>query len=203
MKAILNLLATLFAVPLIAAYRVTLLVSARSATVLQGYSQFLSLLPGQSGNYLRRAFYRYALRRCSPTCVISFGTIFSTPDAEIGEHVYIGARCMIGLATIQDDVLIGSNVDILSGRNQHRANRLDMPIRLQGGTFERVTIGRDSWIGNGASVAADVGAQAIVAVGAVVVKPVEPRSIVGGNPARTIGVRGAEAATEHVPMVSG
>jgi acetyltransferase-like isoleucine patch superfamily enzyme len=192
MKRILNAVATLLVLPLIAMYRTTLLITRRDA-VLQGYSQLLSLLPGQSGNYVRRAFYRRVLRRCSPTCTISFGTIFATPDAEIGEHVYIGARCMIGHATIQDDVLIGSNVDILSGRNQHHAARLDIPIRLQGGTFERVTIGRDSWIGNGACVAAHVGEQAIVAAGAVIVKPVEPRSVVGGNPARVLSHRtGAE-----------
>jgi virginiamycin A acetyltransferase len=198
MKATLNLLAALLILPLFALYRISLAVTSRSQTVLQGYSQLLSLFPGQSGNYLRRAFYRLALRRCSATCTISFGTLFSHPDAEIGEHVYIGARCMIGLATIEDDVLIGSNVDILSGRNQHHATDLDVPIRLQWGTFEHVRIGRDAWIGNGASVTADVGAQAIVAVGAVVIKAVAPRMIVGGNPARVLRSRDAEQAEDGV-----
>jgi virginiamycin A acetyltransferase len=189
MKTALNVIAFLLVAPLYVCYRISVAASSRRQTVLQGYSQLLSLFPGQSGNFIRRAFYRMALKRCSATCTISFGTLFSHADAEIGRHVYIGARCMIGLVTIEDDVLIGSNVDILSGRKQHHADDLGVPIRLQGGTFERVTIGRDAWIGSDSAVAADVGEQAIVAVGAVVVRKVEPRTVVGGNPARVLRSR--------------
>jgi acetyltransferase-like isoleucine patch superfamily enzyme len=41
---------------------------------------------------------------------------------------------------------------------------------------------------------ADVGAHAVVAAGAVVVKPVPPLAVVAGNPARVIFMRGEVAA---------
>src|SRR5262249_43501453 len=144
----------------------------RDDEVFQGFAQFLSLFPGLSGNYLRRGFYRRTLTRCGQNCVIAFGTLFATHDVEIGENVYIGARSMIAHATIGDDVLIGSNVDIIAGRRQHNFDDLMTPIRLQGGRYERVAIGRDVWIGNGAKIAENVGEKAIVAVGSVVVTPV-------------------------------
>ena len=44
--------------------------------VLTSCSQFLSLLPGKSGVYLRAGFYRFTLTRCSPDAVISFLVLF-------------------------------------------------------------------------------------------------------------------------------
>lgn len=189
--------------PVIAAYRIASAVSPRPVdNTYQGFSQLVSLLPGTMGNLLRRSFYRWTLQRCSRSCTISFGTLFATPEAEIGEHVYIGPHCMIGHATIEDDVLLGSNVDLLSGKRQHHFDRVDIPIRLQGGTYERITIGRDAWLGNGALTLADVGPHAVVAAGAVVVRPVGAWEIVGGNPARVLGRRGEapdETITERRP----
>jgi virginiamycin A acetyltransferase len=194
-RAVADGLASLVVLPLVGAYRlVAALWPTRKDDLFQGYSELLSLWPGLSGNVLRRAFYRATLRRCSAECAIGFGTLFATADVDIGEHVYIGAHCMIGHATIGDHVLIGSNVDILSGKRQHHFDRLDVPIRLQGGAYTRVMIGADSWIGNGATVMDDVGSQAIVAAGAVVVRAVSPRAIVGGNPAVVLGHRGTRQA---------
>jgi acetyltransferase-like isoleucine patch superfamily enzyme len=160
-----------------------------SDTLFQAFSQFFSHGPGLPGDYLRRAFYQSTIESCAEECSIQFGTIFSTRAVRIGHGVYIGANCNIGHCTIGDDTLLGSNVMILSGKRQHNYSRLDVPIRFQGGVFRSVTVGRDVWIGNGAIVADDVGDQAIVAAGAVVVKPVAARTIVGGNPATVIGYR--------------
>lgn len=194
-KAVANGLALFAVLPSLVTYRLfAMLMPARRVEAFQARSQLLSLVPGKPGIYMRRAFYRRTLASCSSTCSIGFGTILSTPEARIGEHVYIGARCMLGLTTIGDDTLLGSNVDIMSGRNQHHIDRLDIPIRLQGGTLTRVTVGRDSWIGNGARILADVGDQSVVAAGSVVVKPVTDRTIVGGNPARILGSRTASLA---------
>jgi carbonic anhydrase/acetyltransferase-like protein (isoleucine patch superfamily) len=49
-----------------------------------------------------------------------------------------------------------------------------------------VKIGRDTWIGEGAIVMANVGDRCIVASGAVVTSPVGDGQVVGGNPARVI-----------------
>ena len=152
-------------------------------------SHFLSLWPGVPGNYVRRAFYRLILPRCGPDVCIEFGTILHQPTVELGRRVYIGTHCSIGESTIEDDVLLGSNVDIISGGQQHYFDDLDRPIREQGGRFRKIVVGPDSWIGNSSVVMANVGAQSIVAAGSVVVRDVERRSIVAGNPAALVRKR--------------
>lgn len=174
--------------PLVAWYRLASLVVGQAAA-FQGMSQMLSLAPGLFGNYLRLGFYRYTLRACSASACISFGTIFSDPRAEIGEHVYIGAFCDIGWARIGDDTLLGSGVHVTSGRRQHRFDDLSRPIRLQGGEFTCVRIGADCWIGNGAIVMADVGDHSVVGAGAVVAGAVQECSVVVGSTARLVATR--------------
>jgi virginiamycin A acetyltransferase len=206
LKGLIDMLAMLFAMPFFLSYRLCAMVApGRADTFFQSCSEALSIWPGITGGYVRRAFYRLTLRRCANDCSIGFGTVFATPAAEIGPGVYIGTYGNIGHATIGADTLLGSNVTILSGRQQHHFDRLDVPIRHQGGTYSRVTIGRDAWLGNGAIVSCDVGDQAIVAAGAIVVRPVSPRAIVGGNPAVVIGERGKsreDAVTKHPVAVS-
>ena len=83
--------------------------------VFPGWSQAFSLIPGLSGAYLRRAFYRRVLRRCDAGCWISFGTIFSHPTAEVGPNVYVGPYCCLGDVTLEEDVLLGSQVSVMNG----------------------------------------------------------------------------------------
>jgi maltose O-acetyltransferase len=97
--------------------------------------------------------------------------------------------------TIGRDVMMGPGVILLT-RN-HRFDRLDAPMRLQGGAEERpVVIGDDVWIGTRAIVlpGVTVGDGAIIAAGAVVTAPVPSRAIVGGNPARIIRYREGASA---------
>jgi acetyltransferase-like isoleucine patch superfamily enzyme len=149
-------------------------------------SQALSRRPGPIGNYMRAAFYRLTLPRCGADACLEFGTVLHQPTVEIGQRVYIGANCSIGACVIEDDVLIGSNVDIISGRHQHYFDHLDRPIREQGGHYERIVVGADCWIGNSSVVMANVGHQSIVGAGSVVTRDVPPRSIVAGNPATVL-----------------
>jgi acetyltransferase-like isoleucine patch superfamily enzyme len=83
---------------------------------------------------------------------------------------------------------------ITAGKNQHKFDFRDKLIRLQGGEFHRVRIGRDCWIGNGAIIMADVGEGSVIAAGSVVTKPIPPYSIAVGSPARVIGERGCGPA---------
>jgi acetyltransferase-like isoleucine patch superfamily enzyme len=120
---------------------------------------------------------------------IEFGTIVNQPTVELGRRVYIGSHCSIGHCVIEDDVIIGSNVDIISGRHQHYFKDLDTPIREQGGRLETIRLGPDCWIGNSSVVMANVGEKSVVGAGSVVNRDVPPRSIVAGNPAEVVRKR--------------
>lgn len=154
-----------------------------------GHSQLMSLLPGLAGVYLRQAFYRRVLRRCDSGCSLGFGTVFSHPTAEIGKDVYIGLFCSIGSVTLEDDVLVSSHVSIMNGGAQHGIDRLDIPIREQPGRWDRITIGRDSWIGEHSVVMADVGKHCVIGAGSVVTRPIPDYAIAVGVPARVIRYR--------------
>jgi acetyltransferase-like isoleucine patch superfamily enzyme len=154
-----------------------------------GWSQAVSLLPGLCGVYVRRAFYRLVLPRCQRGCVVSFGVIFSHPTAELGANVYIGPYGCLGDVTIEDDALIGSHVSITNGSRQHGIARMDVPVREQPGVWPRVTIGRDTWIGDRAIVMASVGTHCVIGAGSVVTRPVPDYAIVIGSPARIIAWR--------------
>lgn len=165
----------------------SLCLAERSATGGRGCftasSELLSLFPGALGIYLRRAFYRICLDACSIDCHIGFGTTFAHPETRIGTGVYIGNRCTVGKVSIEDDVTIGSNVDILSGRHQHNFSSVERPIQEQGGLFQRLRIGRNCWIGNSAVVMADLEPYCIIGAGSVVVHAIPSRSVAAGNPA--------------------
>jgi acetyltransferase-like isoleucine patch superfamily enzyme len=77
-------------------------------------------------------------------------------------------------------------VHILSGLRQHGFENVDSPIKEQPGEFSQVTIGEDTWIGNGAIVGADVGKNCVIGAGSVVLKPIPDFSIAAGNPARVV-----------------
>lgn len=154
-----------------------------------GWSQAFALLPGLCGVYLRRAFYRLALRRCDRDACISFGTILSHPTAEIGRSVYVGAYCCLGDVTLEDDVLLASFVSIANGTAQHGIERLDIPIREQPGQWPRVTIGQDTWIGDRATVLADVGRHCVIGAGSVVTEPIPDYAIAVGVPAKVVRYR--------------
>jgi acetyltransferase-like isoleucine patch superfamily enzyme len=154
----------------------------------------MSRIPGLWGEILRHEFYRMTLDECGEDCCISFGVIFSKRGARLGRRVYIGTCSTLGLVTLEDDVLLASNVDIVSGAGQHVFDDRDVPIREQGGAFTRVVVGADSWIGTKCVVMADVGMGCVVGAGSIVSKPIPQGSIAVGSPARVVGRRGGRRA---------
>ena len=156
---------------------------------LQGSTQFLSLLPGLAGIYLRRAFLSQALASCAPSATIAFGTIFSKAGARIDDNAYIGAGCHVGLVHVERDVLIGSGVHLTSGRQTHGTDSLQIPIRDQEGRPMLVRIGAGAWIGSSAIVMADVGANSVIAAGSVVTKPIPDTVLAAGVPAVVVRQR--------------
>ena len=164
--------------------------------VFPGWAQFFSLVPGMTGEYLRHAFYRCLAAQCDDDVCISFGSVASHPGIRLGQSAYIGNFCSLGNVTIEKDVLIASHVSVMNGCRQHGTSRLDIPIRLQPGEYESVTIGEGAWIGEHATVAADVGRHCIVGAGSLVLQPIPDYSIAVGSPARIIGDRRDSATTE-------
>lgn len=188
LKSLVHGLATLFVLPAFLIYRLGSLVLGKQKA-FAGWSQAFGLLPGLTGVYLRRAFYALVLPRCEDGACLSFCVIFSHPNAEVGKNVYVGPFGCLGDVTLEDDVLLGSHVSVMNGAGQHGIERLDVPIREQPGVWPRVTIGRDSWVGDRAIVLADVGKHCVIGAGAVVTKPIPDYAIAVGSPARVVRFR--------------
>ncbi len=159
----------------------------------QASAEWLALVPGLPGQYLRRAFLHGSTAGCGPDTVIGVGCLFSTTQVRIDDNAYVGPHCNLGWVHIERDVLIAAGVQIPSGPHTHGIARLDVAIRDQPGAPVCVHVREGAWIGNGAVVLADVGRHAIVAAGAVVTRPVPDYAIVGGVPAKVLRSRQDEA----------
>jgi len=181
------------ACPLYLLYRL-LSLAGDSDSAFQAFSQLISLVPGKTGIYLRAAFYRLSMTDTSDDISVGFMTIFSHADTTLGPGVYIGAQCNVGKCTIGESTLLGSGVHVLSGSRQHEFSDTDTPIQQQGGQFEKISIGRDCWLGNSSVVMSGMGDQSIVAAGSIVTKPVAAGDIVAGNPARVVRSRYQDGA---------
>lgn len=188
LKQVVELAAIIAVLPAVVMYRLGS-ACAGSERAFPGWSQFFSLFPGLTGVFLRRAFYRLILPRCGTDCCLTFGTILSHPTARIGDRVYVGASCSLGDVELEDDVLLASHVSVMNGSQQHGIERLDIPIREQPGVFTPVRIGRDTWIGERAIIAADVGHHCVIGAGSVVTKPIPDYAIAVGVPAKVIRFR--------------
>jgi acetyltransferase-like isoleucine patch superfamily enzyme len=158
------------------------------------FSQLLAVVPGAPGVQLRAAFYFATLDRCHWEVHIGFGSLFVHRGAELGRHVSTGAYCVIGHATIGDGVRLASRVSIPSGKRQH----LDERGALSAAThFDRVQVGPDCWVGEGAILLADVGPRSIVSAGAVVTHPLPGGCLAGGNPAKVLRQLGDDQPRER------
>jgi peptidoglycan/LPS O-acetylase OafA/YrhL/acetyltransferase-like isoleucine patch superfamily enzyme len=187
------IIAAVVVMPLIAVTKLEQRVS-RSESWFATCGTALGLIPGKIGDYLRLGFYRFTLQKCSCDACISFGVLVSHRTAEFGRHVSIGAYSIIGTVTLGDHVLIGSRVSITSGRNQHDVADLSKNITDENTTFERVHIGSNTWIGEGAIIMADVGSRCVIGAGSVVPRAIPDGTTAVGNPARPPARRRAESS---------
>jgi acetyltransferase-like isoleucine patch superfamily enzyme len=120
----------------------------------------------------------------STTIFIPFHTNFGQ-HIRIGKNVFINHACSfldMGGITIEDDVLIGPRVNLIT--ENHPVD----PARRKQLDLKSILIKRNAWIGAGATIlpGVTVGENAIVAAGAVVNKDVPANTIAGGVPAKFI-----------------
>ena len=118
-------------------------------------------------------------------------TVFTPLYINYGKHISIGKNVFInfdctflalGGITIEDDVLIGPKVSLIT-----ESHPLD-PEQRKGLIGKPIHIKKNAWIGANATIlpGVTIGENAIVAAGAVVSKDVPDNTIVGGIPAKFI-----------------
>lgn len=117
-------------------------------------------------------------RQAQPRIVIRGGCYFNrftmidaSERIEFGEGCFVGPHCYI--------------------TDHDHGMKRGQPVGGQPLVSAPVRIGRDVWIGAGAVIlkGVTIGDGAIIAAGAVVTRDVPPDAIVGGVPAKPIGVR--------------
>jgi len=183
-------IATLLLIPLLLWSRLPL----PALSAFTAPSQLLSFVPGLSGILLRRVWYRWTLKSCGRNLTMDWLAVIRLPGTTVGNNCTFGVANWIGFAAIGDDVMTGSHVNVLSGREQHGFADVERPMRLQHGEKRQLTIGSDVWIGAQAVVMADVSGGTVIGAGSIVTKTFPPRTIIAGNPARVLRAR--EDSTE-------
>lgn len=188
LKAAAFWLATAAVVPALISFRI------RAAVVgpdraLEGSTQMLALIPGLSGQYLRRAFLCHTLASCSRSATVEFGVLFSATGSRLDDRVYVGPRCHLGLVHLERDVLLGAGVHVPSGARIHGMDVRSASIREQPLERVMVRVGAGSWIGSGAVVMAQVGRDSVVGAGSVVTRPIPDRVVAAGVPAKVLRPR--------------
>lgn len=103
----------------------------------------------------------------------------------IGKNVFINHDCTfldIGGITIEDDVLIGPKVSLIT--ESHPLN----PAERKALVVKPIVIKRNAWIGANAAIlqGVTIGENSVVAAGSVVSKDVPDNVVVGGTPAKII-----------------
>lgn len=150
----------------------------------------VAFLPLRWGEMVRCVFYRLTLEHVGKNVVFKFGSCCQYRKACVGNNVLIGPFTYLGELTLGNDILVGDFVLFLSGNHQHGFADRSKPIAQQPGVRRRITIGSDVWVGSKAVIMTDVGNRCVIAAGAIVTRPVESGTIVGGNPARLLKVIG-------------
>lgn len=150
------------------------------------FAQALANLPGLPGSLVRAAFYCMTLKDCSIDVSIGLGSYFSRRQAIVGRNVSIGSYCVIGQMKIGARSQISSHVEMPGGRVQHIRDQQGRLSDTVEGRNDLLEIGEDCWIGAGAIIMANVGAQSTIGAGSVVVHNVPSGVVAVGSPARPI-----------------
>ena len=151
-------------------------------------SELLALIPGTVGMKVRRFWYKRTLSVCGVNLFVDWMAVIRCQKTMIGDDVYIGPHSWIGHCWIGNQVQLSGPTYVLSGMHTHGTDR-DRPIMEQPVQLSSVRIGHDCWTGCNSVIGSHLATGTVVGAGAVVTEPTAPYTIVGGVPARKIGVR--------------
>lgn len=149
-----------------------------------------SFIPdGPHGDRMRGALYEPFLKGYGVNFkVASQAFIFNPNGLDVGNNVYVGFNSYLGQGEISlaDEVLIGNFVSITASNHLMKNNS----FRFGGYRAEKINVGRGTWIGANSCVTAgvNIGESCLIAAGAVVTKSFGNNKIIGGLPAKIIGV---------------
>lgn len=124
------------------------------------------------------------------------GCFVTASDGELVLHNCVALSPNVHVGADAGRIEIGAHTAVGPGTVIRAANhciaRQDVPIMHQGHVPGQIIIEEDVWIGANCVITPDVriGRGAVVGAGAVVTRNVAPFSIVGGVPAKLIGMRG-------------
>jgi len=153
-------------------------------------------LTGVEYRNIRSWICKYFFKNCGTNVNVKKGASFGTGknieignNSDIGLNAYIGGVSNLGSLVIGKDVMMAPEVVILT--INHKFDRIDIPINLQGSEGSKVVIEDDVWIGYRSIIlpGVQIGRGSIIAAGAVVSKSFPPYSIIGGVPAKLIKKR--------------
>jgi len=115
----------------------------------------------------------------------------------IGEFSYLGGA---GGLSIGNDCIIGQYFSCHP--ENHNANNITVPIRLQGVSRKGISIGKNCWIGSKVTIldGVNLGSGCVVAAGAVVTRCFPANSIIGGVPAKLLKQRGKKTLDEMMNL---
>jgi acetyltransferase-like isoleucine patch superfamily enzyme len=143
---------------------------------------------------------RHSFERCGRNVTVDSGSRFiGIENITVGHDVFLPDNTYImttkAKVRIGNYVMFGSGVTVITGN--HRTDLLGKYMYEVTDVMKRpeddadVIIEDDVWIGSNATVlkGVTIGEGSVVAAGAVVTHSVKPYSIVGGVPAKVIGMR--------------
>jgi len=153
------------------------------------------MIPTIAGNYLRWKVAKFFMKeRMGKNVHIRRHANFSFDNISIGDNVLIGAYRFLysykgGEITIGSDTMIGDRVKIYT--MNHKFENKNIPIRLQGGYYAPIKIGKDVWIGADSIIllGVTIGDGAVIGAGSVVCKDIPLYTLAAGNPVRIIRKR--------------
>jgi acetyltransferase-like isoleucine patch superfamily enzyme len=110
----------------------------------------------------------------------------------VDRNTYIGPHCVLGAGggiSIGADVAMGAYVQLLA--ENHRFEDGAIPINRQGVTRRGIVIEDGCWLGNSVIVldGVRIGRNSVIGAGSVVTADIPPESVAVGNPARVLRSR--------------